>query len=113
GRQVVTWHEAADTRLFHPVDGEEKEGDLIWIGNWGDDERTAEIGQFLIEPAAKLGLKGTVRGVRYPPEALKALKKAGLSYGGWIANADVARAFARHHVTVHIPRRPYVQALPG
>jgi len=113
GRQVVTWHEAADTRLFHPITGEEKEGDLIWIGNWGDDERTAEIGQFLIEPAAELGLRGTVRGVRYPPEALGALKKAGLSYGGWIANADVARAFARHHVTVHIPRRPYVQALPG
>jgi spore maturation protein CgeB len=35
-----TWHEAADTRVFRPVDGVEREGDLVWIGNWGDDERT-------------------------------------------------------------------------
>jgi spore maturation protein CgeB len=25
----------------------------------------------------------------------------------------VPRAFARHRVTVHVPRRPYVEALPG
>ncbi|WP_309084821.1 glycosyltransferase [Chelativorans sp.] len=112
GRNVVTWHEAADTTLFRPMPYEEK-GDLVWIGNWGDDERTAEIHDFLIGPAKKLGLKGMVRGVRYPPEALDALAGAGLSYGGWIANADVPRAFARHKVTMHIPRRPYVEALPG
>jgi spore maturation protein CgeB len=112
GRNVVTWHEAADTRLFRPVEAE-KEGDLIWIGNWGDDERTAEIGEFLIGPVAALGLKGTVRGVRYPPEALEALAGTGLTYGGWIANHDVPAAFARHRVTMHIPRRPYVEALPG
>ncbi|MDZ5699050.1 CgeB family protein [Chelativorans sp. M5D2P16] len=113
GRQVVTWHEAADTRLFRPLAGEEKECDLIWIGNWGDDERTAEIRTFLVGPAARLGLKGTVRGVRYPAEARAALAEAGLAYGGWIANADVPAAFARHRMTVHIPRRPYVEALPG
>ncbi|MFB2606759.1 glycosyltransferase, partial [Rhizobium phaseoli] len=27
--------------------------------------------------------------------------------------ADVPTAFARHKVTVHIPRRPYVEHLPG
>ncbi|WP_274425846.1 CgeB family protein [Chelativorans sp. YIM 93263] len=113
GRQVVTWHEAADTRLFRPLPQEEKEADLIWIGNWGDDERTAEIKEYLIEPAAQLGLAGTVRGVRYPAEALEALQRAGLSYGGWIANHDVPGAFARHRATVHIPRQPYVDALPG
>jgi spore maturation protein CgeB len=36
-----TWHEAADTRVFHPI-ACEKEGDLVWIGNWGDDERACE-----------------------------------------------------------------------
>ena len=113
GRNVVTWHEAADTRLFHPIADQEKDGDLVWIGNWGDDERTAEISEFLIRPAAELGLKGTVRGVRYPPEALHALAQAGLSFEGWIANRDVPSAFARHRVTMHIPRRPYVEALPG
>jgi spore maturation protein CgeB len=113
GRSVFTWHEAADDRLFKPHPEIEKTGDLIWIGNWGDDERTAEIASFLIEPSAKLKLDGTVRGVRYPQRALDALQAAGLRYGGWIANADVPLAFAQHKLTMHIPRRPYVESLPG
>jgi spore maturation protein CgeB len=113
GRQVFTWHEAADDQLFRPLPEIRPERDLIWIGNWGDDERTAEIDEFLIRPAAALGLEGTVRGVRYPEQAIAAVKKAGLKYGGWIANADAPAAFARHKVTLHIPRRPYVESLPG
>lgn len=113
GRQVFTWHEAADDTLFVPHPETEKTGDLIWIGNWGDDERTREISEFLIEPARALGLGGVVRGVRYPETALAAIKGAGLQYGGWIPNAQVPQAFARHRVTMHIPRRPYVEALPG
>lgn len=113
GRQVVTWHEAADTVLFKPLPGGDANEDLIWIGNWGDGERSAELEAFLIEPARRLDLRGTVRGVRYPPEALQLLRSAGFSYGGWIANADVPAAFARHRLTVHIPRRPYVEELPG
>jgi spore maturation protein CgeB len=113
GKRVFTWHEAADDRLFKPQPQVEKTDDLIWIGNWGDDERTAEIASFLVEPAAQLKLSGTVRGVRYPQRAIDALRAAGLTYGGWIANADVPAAFAGHKVTMHIPRRPYVQSLPG
>ncbi|WP_210530323.1 CgeB family protein [Rubellimicrobium arenae] len=113
GRQVFSWHEAADDALFHPLPGEPEEGDLIWIGNWGDDERSAELSEFLIEPARDLRLRATVRGVRYPQEALDRLSDAGIAYGGWIPNAEVPRAFARHRVTVHVPRRPYVEQLPG
>ena len=113
GRQVVTWHEAADHVLFHPMPEIERERDLIWIGNWGDDERSAEIREFLIEPAGDLRLTGTVHGVRYPEDAVAAVRDAGLEHGGWIANVDAPRAFARHRVTMHIPRRPYVEALPG
>jgi spore maturation protein CgeB len=113
GRRVFTWHEAADDALFHPMPGEPEEGDLIWIGNWGDDERTAELHEFLIEPARDLNLWTTVRGVRYPGHALATLREAGIAHGGWIPNAEVPRAFARHRVTVHVPRRPYVEHLPG
>jgi len=113
GSRVFTWHEAADHRLFRPHPEIEKSGDVIWIGNWGDGERTAEIHSLLIEPARRLNLRGTVRGVRYPRAALAALREAGLSYGGWIANADVPAVFARYRVTMHIPRRPYVETLPG
>src|SRR5690554_4239660 len=31
---VFTWHEAADTSIFHPIKAGEPEGDLVWIGNW-------------------------------------------------------------------------------
>jgi spore maturation protein CgeB len=106
-----TWHEAADARVFRPIAGESREGDLIWIGNWGDDERTAELHEFLIGPA--LGLRARVHGVRYPEEARAALAEAGIEYAGWLANHQVPRAFARFRVTVHVPRRPYVESLPG
>ena len=112
-----TWHEAADTRIFHPMDGEpgqpDKEGDLIWIGNWGDEERTAELHEFLIMPVASLGLKARVHGVRYPEDGKFALAAAGIEYAGWLPNFEVPRAFARFRVTLHVPRRPYAEALPG
>jgi spore maturation protein CgeB len=113
GRSVFTWHEAADDALFYPRPEIEKTGDLIWIGNWGDDERSAELMEFLVRPAHALGLRATVRGVRYPRQALDALEDAGIAYGGWIANAEAPLAFADHKVTVHVPRRPYVENLPG
>jgi spore maturation protein CgeB len=113
GRQVWTWHEAADDAIFRPLPGEPEDGDLIWIGNWGDDERTAELHEFLIDPCRDLGLRASIRGVRYPDEALRTLSDAGLRYGGWIPNAEAPRAFARHRVTIHVPRRPYVEHLPG
>jgi spore maturation protein CgeB len=113
GRQVFTWHEAADTRRFHPMPAPETPDDLIWIGNWGDGERARELTEFLIEPASRLKLSGTVHGVRYPDEALALLHASPLAYRGWLANADVPAAFARHRMTVHVPRRPYVEALPG
>jgi spore maturation protein CgeB len=113
GRRVWTWHEAADVSVFRPYPGQAPQDDLVWVGNWGDDERTAELRAFLLEPARMLRLRARVYGVRYPEAARRALVRAGVAYGGWIANADVPRAFARHRVTVHVPRRPYVEALPG
>ncbi|HTF82760.1 MAG TPA: glycosyltransferase, partial [Cytophagales bacterium] len=107
-----TWHEAADTSVFFPRNAQ-KEGDLVWIGNWGDDERTAELHEYLITPVKELKLKATVYGVRYPKEAIKALKDAGIKYGGWLPNHKAPEVFAQYHVTVHVPRRPYVKALPG
>ncbi len=113
GRRVWTWHEAADDALFRPLDGEPEEGDLVWVGNWGDGERTAELQQFLLDPVRDLGLRALIHGVRYPPAAREALAAAGIRYGGWLPNAEAPRAFARHRVTVHVPRGPYVRELPG
>lgn len=112
-RRAWTWHEAADTRLFHPRSEIERTRDLIWIGNWGDDERTSELEEFLIRPAGALSLHGAVYGVRYPEHGRRAIAEAGLEYGGWLPNFRVPELFAQFRVTIHVPRRPYVRALPG
>jgi spore maturation protein CgeB len=112
-QRVWVWHEAADARVFMPLPEVQKEGDLVWIGNWGDEERSAELHEFLLEPVKALGLKAQVYGVRYSPEAIRALSEAGIEYRGWLPNFQAAVTLARFRVTVHIPRRPYVEALPG
>jgi len=112
-KRAWTWHEAADARVFHPIPGRPCEGDLVWIGNWGDEERTAELHTFLLEPVKALGLKARVYGVRYPDHAKEALAAAGIEYAGWLPNHQAPEVFARYRVTVHVPRRPYTQALPG
>jgi len=110
---VYVWHEAADTRMFYPRTPRTERRDLVWIGNWGDDERTRELQTYLIQPAEALKLSGAVHGVRFPVSAVAACEAAGLGYRGWIPNYRVPQAFAGHRATVHIPRRPYVRALPG
>jgi spore maturation protein CgeB len=111
-RRAWTWHEAADTALFRPLPGR-REGDLIWIGNWGDDERTAELHEFLLRPIAKLGLTARIHGVRYPKAGLEAIGAAGAEFAGYLPNHRAPDAFARFAVTIHVPRRPYIEALPG
>ncbi len=108
-----TWHEAADIRIFRPAPSNEREGDVVWIGNWGDEERAVEIEEFLIRPVAAMGLRARVYGVRYPRRALDALTAAGIEYGGWLPNYRVPEVLSKFRVTVHIPRAPYVRALPG
>jgi spore maturation protein CgeB len=51
--------------------------------------------------------------VRYPGHALEELSAAGIEYGGWLPNYRVPDAFARHRVTLHIPRSPYRSTLHG
>ncbi|HBG27070.1 MAG: glycosyltransferase [Planctomycetes bacterium GWF2_41_51] len=110
---VWVWHEAADTNIFKQVNDETRKSDLVWIGNWGDNERSQEIQEFLIAPSCDLKLKANVYGVRYPSKAMKMLSNAGIQYKGWLANHKVPHIFQHHRFTVHIPRRPYSQLLVG
>lgn len=111
--RVFVWHEAADIRLFHPPSGAERRSGAVWIGNWGDGERTKELGSFLFAPTRAAGLPLDVYGVRYPAQALATLKRHGIAYKGWLPNVRAPATFARHRVTVHVPRRFYVESLPG
>jgi spore maturation protein CgeB len=112
-RRVWTWHEAADVRLFRPLRETPKDLDLIWIGNWGDEERTAELDEYLLTPIADLKLTAAIHGVRYPAEVVRRLRGSGIDFRSWLANHRVPQAYASARATVHVPRRPYAEALPG
>ena len=112
-QRAWTWHEAADVRVFKPYQRGVYDGDLVWIGNWGEGERSAELHEMLLEPVRALRLTARVHGVRYPDDAKQALAAAGIHYAGWLPNYEAAPLFAKYRVTVHVPRRPYVEALPG
>lgn len=111
--RVWTWHEAADLRLFHPPEREQERQGLVWIGNWGDGERTTELEDFLFRPAGEAQLPLDIYGVRYPEEAQRTLWRYGIRYHGWAANALAPQIFAHHLATVHVPRRHYAAQLPG
>lgn len=112
-KKAWTVHEAADINVFYPRREYDYEGDIVWIGNWGDDERSSEIREFLFEPVKELNLKCSVYGVRYPVKVINELSEAGISYKGWIPNYKVPEVFAKYKLTVHIPRRPYAKKLKG
>jgi len=113
GNRVWTWHEAADLRRFHPPEQETSRTGLVWIGNWGDGERTQELERFLFRPAAEAKLPLDIYGVRYPDAARATLTRYGAAYHGWAPNACAPMIFARHLATVHVPRRYYATILPG
>ena len=113
GERVFVWHEAADTSLFHPPATEDVRAGAVWIGNWGDGERTAEIENYLLRPTRAVGLDLDIYGVRYPAEARAMLDQYGVAYRGWLPNYRAPGVFARHLLTVHVPRRFYATTLPG
>jgi spore maturation protein CgeB len=113
GDRVFVWHEAADIRRFHPPSQEQRREGLVWIGNWGDGERSEELADFLLQPAQWADLPLDIYGVRYPPQARDLIWRFGARYHGWLANSAAPELFARHLATVHVPRRFYTEALPG
>jgi spore maturation protein CgeB len=113
--RVWVLHEAADSTVFHPRMHVEKETEVVWIGNWGEGERSAEIHEFFLKPAAALAsaARFTIYGVRYPEEGLCALREAHVSYGGYLPNLDAPSIYASAKLTVHIPRQQYNSAMAG
>lgn len=108
-----TFHEAADVEQFKPLQ-RPREIDVVWIGNWGDEERTRELQEFLIAPARALqGRRVVVHGVRYPEDALEKLKQAGVEYRGYLPNLFSPEVYASSALSVHIPRRQYANGLSG
>lgn len=112
-KRVWTFHEAADTDHFFPGESA-KDTDVVWIGNWGDEERTRELEQFLIEPAAALpDVTFAVHGVRYPDAALERLSKSKIEFRGYLPNLRAPQIYARSKISLHVPRRFYANGLSG
>lgn len=111
---VWTLHEAADTKLFQPLSGVPKSQDVVWIGNWGDEERSQQIREFILGPASLMPERRfAIYGVRYPSDALDALKALKVEYRGYLPNLGAPCVYAASRLTVHIPRQQYVQAMTG
>jgi len=111
--QVWTFHEAADTSCFKPLNLE-KQQDVVWIGNWGDDERSKELNEFLIVPAiAEPHRRIVVHGVRYPQQAIETLAEAGIEYRGYLPNLKAPTVYAQSMLTIHVPRKQYANGLSG
>ena len=111
--RVWTFHEAADIENFYPRDAQQ-DVDVVWIGNWGDEERTRELEEFLIEPAARMpGRRFVAHGVRYPEPGVRRLKQAGIDFQGYLPNLEAPATYARSRLTVHVPRRQYRNGLSG
>ncbi len=115
-----TFHEAADTTVFYPREAGSFENDLVWVGNWGEGERSAELREFLIGPAAALRkdlgtehFHATIYGVRYPEDGVEALRNADIRYGGYLPNLAAPEVYARSRMTMHVPRQQYSGAMQG
>lgn len=107
-----TFHEGADTSHFKSMQAA-RDTDVIWVGNWGDEERTRELEEFLIQPATALRARFGVYGVRYPEAAQAKLAGAGIEYRGYLPNLAVPQAYARSVLSLHVPRRFYANGLSG
>jgi spore maturation protein CgeB len=111
--RVWTFHEAADVDCFFPGSAS-PDADVLWIGNWGDEERTRELLEYLVEPAQQLReAKFVAHGVRYPAQALQAMQRAGIEYRGYLPNLEAPGVYARAHIALHIPRKQYANGLSG
>jgi len=111
--RVWTFHEAADAEVFAPLPAR-RDADVLWIGNWGDEERSRELVEFLIEPAAALpGCRVVAYGVRYPNDALAQLHAAGVEFRGYLPNLKAPQAYSDNALSLHVPRRQYANGLSG
>jgi spore maturation protein CgeB len=112
-KRAWTFHEAADIARFFPRQAV-RDTDVVWIGNWGDEERTSELQEFLMTPAAAMREhKFAVHGVRYPQDALQRLSESGIEFRGYVPNLRTPEILSRSKISLHVPRRFYANGLSG
>src|ERR1051326_8055009 len=59
-------------------------------------------------------LRYAVFGVRYPEQVIARFNNGlNITYGGWLPNVMVPSIYSSARVVLHVPRRQYVDLLPG
>lgn len=112
-RRAWTFHEAVDIEQFAPREAL-RDHDLVWVGNWGEQERTGELNEFLVEPARESpDLKVAAYGVRYPQEAVEWMQDAGIVFQGYLPNLDAPQVYARSALVLNLPHKYAVNGLAG
>lgn len=111
---VYTVHEAADPDLFRPI-ALPKEQDVVFIGNWGDNDRNETLETYLLEPSNLLpDLRFSIYGVRYAEALLERFaREYHVRYRGWVANYRAPLVYAASKMSVHLPRKQYTTAVYG
>jgi spore maturation protein CgeB len=110
-KRVIVFAEAVDERMFTPALRRKKS--VIWIGNYGKQERGDSWLAALAEPASRYDIATSCYGVGYPDAAISLLKEAGVFMGGWLPNVRVPRIAAEFGWMLHFPREPYSEELAG
>lgn len=112
--RVHVLHEAADISVFGPRPVA-KSTDVVFVGNYGDGDRSDEIEQFIFGPRTELpDLRYAIYGVRYPARVISRMRNGlAVDFRGWVANTDVPEVYSAAKVVLHVPRRQYVELLPG
>jgi spore maturation protein CgeB len=111
---VHVLHEAADVTVFTPV-AMPKLTDVVFVGNYGDGDRSDELEEYVFGPRTALAhLSYAVYGVRYPERVVARLNNGlDITYRGWLPNVQVPSVYSSARVVLHVPRRQYVELLPG
>jgi spore maturation protein CgeB len=112
--RVEVLHEAADVTVFSPR-AIPKMTDVVFVGNYGDGDRSDELEEYIFDPRRSLPhLRYAVYGVRYPEHVVARLNNGlDVDYGGWLPNVLVPSVYSAARVVLHVPRRQYVELLPG
>ena len=113
GDRVVVWHEAADTRLFRPPP--RKARGRAWSGSATGATTSAAPSSrdSCSRPRRRQGCRSISMAcaTRTRRSARSDATARGIAAGYRMPRAPAV--FARHPATVHVPRRFYVEQLPG
>ena len=111
---VSVLHEAADTTVFTPLDVP-KSTDVVFVGNYGDGDRSAELEDYVFGPRHRLpDLRYAIYGVRYPEHVVARLNNGlDISYRGWLANTDVPAVYSAARTVLARAASPVRRAVAG